>query len=1086
MLGDWLIDVSTRRLQRGDDTVTLEPRLMAVLLELCRRPREVIGAEALLEACWPGEPTGDNPVHKVMAGLRRALQDCATVPRYIETIRKRGYCLIAPIHVLSEQGPRSRQSGWRGTSPFRGLEPFDEGHASVFFGRGSAVAALHARLGMQWERGHPLVVLLGPSGSGKTSLVRAGLIPAMLMAPAAARVRANRSPGELLSACTAATVDLAAPGDLDPWSALAGALLDWEHAQTPLLAGLSIDTLTHMLRTDCEEVLRLLRIGLAACALTQGESSPHAPPLLVLDRLEALFQATAEADVVTFVACIDRLVRSRLMVVLAVCRNDFYPSVASHTALLQDKERGAHMDLAPPDAQAIAQIIRLPARAADLIFGADPSGLNRLDDRLCADAMLAPDALPLLQYTLQELYLNRGPGNELRWDTYEALGHLDGAIGRRAETVLAGLPPAQQEMLANLFPRLIGSPAEEAAPTGRWMTDAELKDDDERALVQAFVEARLLVSDCIGGKTGFRVAHEALLRRWPRVTAWVSQHRASLATRDELSPWVRRWVEAGRSNSLLMPRGAALWQATRALAEAPRLFGDEERNYVVRSQVRLRRQARWRVIAVAGLCVLAVTAVLAAASYARMARVAFEREQQSQRLASFMLGDLADQLRPIGKLDLLHSIGAQGLQLFGQSGAMGKMHGETPHDVLQRAKALVVIGEVNSSRGKAQSGVAVPALREASQLLEPLAAASGVDAGDVYKTLGASAFWLGQIAFDAEDLETAGREMARYREACERWLAVAPQNSSARSELSFAINSQGSIAVKRGAWLEAGRWFAESLTLKSALLAERPQDTTLQDAVANSHYWLGLTAHVRGQAVQALALYDAARSTRVQLAVQRPDDVSQVHRLSMLDVRRAEVLFAMRRHGEAMQAMEGALATLKQVGAHDPSNLRWRTEALHAQAGLLLMRLDMGLPSQGTLAELKQQLSQQTTTELSKNLGPETLARVAAAEAVLAAARGHWREVLVRQVDAAAHLQGGLHTQPQHWQGRELQARLGLLTLKAHAALGESALRADACERLRSQLQPAIDAGQAGLVLEAWSLARTCSAVGAADAKARK
>jgi len=130
---------------------------MAVLAELCRRPGEVVSADSLLDACWPGEALGDNPVHKVMAGLRRSLQDSATAPRYIETIRKQGYRLVAPIRVLSGQGPRSHQGGWRGQSPFRGLESFGVEHASVFFGRDGAVAELHARLAAQWQRGHPMV-----------------------------------------------------------------------------------------------------------------------------------------------------------------------------------------------------------------------------------------------------------------------------------------------------------------------------------------------------------------------------------------------------------------------------------------------------------------------------------------------------------------------------------------------------------------------------------------------------------------------------------------------------------------------------------------------------------------------------------------------------------------------------------------------------------------------------------------------------------------------------------------------------------------------------------------------------------------
>jgi hypothetical protein len=69
------------------------------------------------------------------------------------------------------------------------------------------------------------------------------------------------------------------------------------------------------------------------------------PPLLVLDRLEALFQSGAEAQAAAVIGWVDTLVRSRLAMVLAICRNDFYARLADHTVLMQDKEHGSHMDL---------------------------------------------------------------------------------------------------------------------------------------------------------------------------------------------------------------------------------------------------------------------------------------------------------------------------------------------------------------------------------------------------------------------------------------------------------------------------------------------------------------------------------------------------------------------------------------------------------------------------------------------------------------------------------------------------------------------------------------------------------------------
>ncbi len=1095
MLGDWLVTVPTRRLRLGDAEVTLEPRPMAVLVELCRRPGEVIAAEDLLQRCWPDAVVGDNPIHKVVAGLRRALGDSATDPRYIETIRKQGYRLVAPIGVVSAQGTRSHEGGWRGQSPFRGLEPFQAEHAAIFFGRDDAVAALQARLSAQWRRRQPLVVLLGPSGSGKTSLVQAGLLPALrsVAAPegepsARAGRRGPALPGAEapLTVCTSATVDLAALGDLDPWSALAGAMLDWEIGDAPLLSGHSIDTLAADLRDRMDEVLRLLDIVLEA--LSAGSARPGAmsppgppgPPLLVLDRLEALFQPAAEAHVDAFVAGVDRLVRSGRVLVLAVCRNDFYPALARHPTFMRDKEHGAHLDLAPPDAEAIAQMIRLPARAAGLVFGADASGLNRLDDRLCADAIHAPDALPLLQYTLQELYLNRAAGDALTWAAYEALGGLEGAIGRRAEAVLAGLPAAQQDALGRLLPRLVMLGADEASPTSRWVAADELSDEDERALARAFVEARLLVADRVGEAIGLRVAHEALLRRWPRVTAWVTQHRATLASRDELRPWLMRWQEGEQSPLLLLPRGAMLWQAARMLAEAPSLFTEDERDFIGRSVARARRQRVWRWSAVAASMLLGVLAVIAAFAYSRQAQVAAERERQSQRLASFMLGDLADKLRPIGKLELLSRIGEQGVKLLAPIDGTA----ESPMDALQRAKALVVIGEVNSSRGQGRTDIATDALKAAQRLLEPLTQAAEQDPAEYYRTLGAAAFWLGQMAYDAGDLTLAAQEMQRYQEACQRWRTALPEDASAQVELAFAVNSLGSIAFRRGDWPAAQRWFEQALTLKLGFLSKDPGSEEALDGVVNSRTWLGQVAHVRGEPVLALTLLDAAEEMAASLTARHPDQFARMRDLGTVQLRRADALRARGERQEAARVMARGVALMRQAEGHDPSNLYWRADRIHAEANLLLAELDAGLPVEAGLKTLKAQVTTAVDADAGREfLRRESRARISAIEAELAI-RASGDVTAPARVDAALkEAQALVQLRPFHWQSRELQARLILLRIRAEQRAGKpSAAVMALCERLRQEIQPAMDAGQRGLLLEAWIVAQRCSGQPTADA----
>jgi len=100
-IGDWLLDANSNRLIKGGETVALEPLAAQVLESLAAKQGEVVSTDELVEAHWPGKFVGDGPVYRIIADLRRALGDDAQRPRYIETIRKRGYKLVADTSVES-------------------------------------------------------------------------------------------------------------------------------------------------------------------------------------------------------------------------------------------------------------------------------------------------------------------------------------------------------------------------------------------------------------------------------------------------------------------------------------------------------------------------------------------------------------------------------------------------------------------------------------------------------------------------------------------------------------------------------------------------------------------------------------------------------------------------------------------------------------------------------------------------------------------------------------------------------------------------------------------------------------------------
>src|SRR5262249_39674288 len=88
----------TGELWRGDTEVRLTPRAAAVLALLLERAQQVVTKQELLDRVWEGSSVGDEALTSCIRELRRrALDDDAREPRYIETRHRRGYRLVVPV-----------------------------------------------------------------------------------------------------------------------------------------------------------------------------------------------------------------------------------------------------------------------------------------------------------------------------------------------------------------------------------------------------------------------------------------------------------------------------------------------------------------------------------------------------------------------------------------------------------------------------------------------------------------------------------------------------------------------------------------------------------------------------------------------------------------------------------------------------------------------------------------------------------------------------------------------------------------------------------------------------------------------------
>jgi hypothetical protein len=326
------------------------------------------------------------------------------------------------------------------------------------------------------------------------------------------------------------------------------------------------------------------------------------------------------------------------------------------------------------------------------------------------------------------------------------------------------------------------------------------------------------------------------------------------------------------------------------------------------------RQARfWSYIAMGTTLIAALTIGLAI--YAFNAKKESEmRRQQAEGLIGFMLGDLREKLEPIGKLELLDSVGDQAMSYFASLGDRG-----TPTEMLSRAKALHQIGEVRKAKGELE-----PALKAFEQSLAQAKALHNAEPSnnDYLFELGQAEFWMGYVAWERGDLKNAESYLQKYMQYSRELLAREPNNSDYNMELSYAYSNLGSLARARGNSQVALDNFILSADINAAELKKTPDNIDLVFSYAEALSWIGSTKADLGDlkgSEQAFAeisillqpIYEKAENAKITYTLASNLVYQAVAKLYLGDVKSAEVLNAK------------SLSLLTALYAKDPQNAVW-------------------------------------------------------------------------------------------------------------------------------------------------------------------
>lgn len=470
-------------------------------------------------------------------------------------------------------------------APYVGLAAFQQEDADRFFGRDKLATDLLTRL-----RQRRFLAVFGASGCGKSSLLRAGV---------AARLTAQQQDDSEVVVFT--------PGH-HPIEECAVSL-------TRIL-GESPGTLRDEISTDPRNLH--LRIRQAVAANSESDV------VLVVDQFEELFTLCTDEQERT--AFVDALVTattdptSRTRVILGV-RADFLGHCGQHPPLVS----------ALRDAQVLVGSMTTDELRLAITGPAEQAGYRvetALVARLVADVSQQSGMLPLVSHALLQTW-NRRQGKVMTLAGYEAVGGIEHALARTAEQIHQAMDTDHQDLAQQIFLRLTAL-GEGTEDTKRRIRRDELGNGNPNTaqVLDTLIRARLVTV----GHDSVEIAHEALIRHWPRLRDWLNDDRDGRRIHRQLTDATTEWELHERDEGLLYREAKlALWQ-DRPLDR----LNDTERAFLATSRRALERERTARVrrlrLSLTALSVIVVViSLLAGLAVVQTSRIAEERDIANSR-----------------------------------------------------------------------------------------------------------------------------------------------------------------------------------------------------------------------------------------------------------------------------------------------------------------------------------------------------------------------------------------------------------------------------------------------------------------------
>ena len=335
-----------------------------------------------------------------------------------------------------------------------------------------------------------------------------------------------------------------------------------------------------------------------------------------------------------------------------------------------------------------------------------------------------------------------------------------------------------------------------------------------------------------------------------------------------------------------------------------------------------------RVMAITAGALLLSLILAAALIIALRARAEADRQRaEAEGMVEFMLTDLRDKLKGVGRLDVMDAVNQRAMAHYATDNVTS-----LPDDIgLRRAKLLLAMGEDDLDReGTRQRGQ--QEVGAAWGITAELLQRNPRDPGRIFQHA-QSEYWMGYVAFSDRSAKSRGTERdydgaqkywLGYAALAEKLISIEPRNARSFKESAYAQGALCGLQLERRADLATAisNCKAARLALEQAIDLD-PADSSLQVDLANRLAWEAQALAAGGQQQQALTQRRHQIAITEKSAAANPQDAQIVEADMLANLGTATLLTEMRRTGEARQTLLRAAQLCSQLTARDPSNRNW-------------------------------------------------------------------------------------------------------------------------------------------------------------------